>query len=101
MWLFSSVFNKDPGEVDLVDFNKSSNEMDSIKIDKADIIKRYNNLNVYKSASTILKESREVLALNLTLKIIYECSLEIGTLPSDWKSANITPIFKRKGQKIR
>ena len=100
---FSSVFNKDPCMEELLDIKQCSNEMDGIVIKEEDIIKRLNNLNVYKSAGPdsihprILKEAKEVLAL--PLKIIFNCSLETGVLPIDWKIANITPIFKRKGQK--
>ena len=26
---------------------------------------------------------------------IFQCSLNTGTLPSDWRNANITPVFKK------
>ena len=34
------------------------------------------------------------------LQIIFSQSLEYGTLPQDWLSANITPVFKRGNQNI-
>jgi len=44
----------------------------------------------------LLKECATVLAKPLSM--IYQKSFDTGSLPSDWKSANIVPIFK-KGKK--
>ena len=44
----------------------------------------------------ILKEVKEVIAL--PLKLIFDTSLSQGVLPLDWRSGDITPIFK-KGNK--
>ena len=41
----------------------------------------------------ILKELAEEISPILT--IIFQSSLDTGTLPSDWKDANVTPIFKK------
>ena len=27
------------------------------------------------------------------LKVIFDCSLNTGVVPNDWKTANITPLF--------
>ena len=60
------------------------------------------NLNVYKSPGPdclqprVLKEVRCEIAY--PLKLIFECSLISSSLPIDWKSGIITPIYK-KGKK--
>ena len=73
--------------------------MEGISICIEDIMKLFGNLNVFKSSgpdmlhSRVLKEVREVIAL--PLKIIFEESSTSVVLPSDWRSGNITPIFKK------
>ena len=94
-----SVFNKEAGKEDIFDSNKCAVEMGHILINREDIIKKLNNLNVFKSPGPdmlhprILKEVRDVIAL--PLKIIFDTSLASGVLPLDWRTANITPIFKK------
>ena len=101
---FSSVFNKDAGKEDLYGANKCDNNMEGISLSTEDIMKRLGDLNVFKSSGPdmlhprVLKEVREVIAL--PLKIIFEESLISGVLPLDWRSGNISPIFK-KGSKTR
>ena len=46
--------------------------------------------------NTILKELAGEIAPILT--IIFQSSIDTGTLPSDWKDANVTPIFKKGEQ---
>eukprot|EP00061_Rhincodon_typus_P016382 g44573.t1 len=37
-----------------------------------------------------------------TLVVIFQESLELGRMPEDWKMANVTPLFKKRGrQKTR
>ena len=43
--------------------------------------------------TTILKELAEEISPILT--IIFQLSLDTGILPSDWKDANVTPVFKK------
>ena len=99
---FSDVFNKDAGKEDLYGTNKYNNKMEGISINTEEIMKRLADLNVFESSGPdmlhprVLKEVREVIAL--PLKIIFEESFISGVLPLDWRSGNITPIFK-KGSK--
>jgi len=44
--------------------------------------------------SQLLKECATVLAEPLSL--LFQQSFDTGTLPADWKTANIVPIFKKE-----
>ena len=67
-----------------------------------DICKRLSNLNVYKSPGPdgqhprFLYETRNEIAY--PLKLIFDCSFKTKMLPLEWRSANISSIFK-KGKK--
>ena len=41
----------------------------------------------------VLKEMQEVIADALV--IIYQNSLDSGVVPADWKTATVTPLFKK------
>ena len=96
---FSSVFNKDASRDDLFGTDKSINNMEIVNITTEDITSLLSDLSDYKSPGSdnvhprVLKEVREVIAL--PLKIIFETSLNSGTLPIDWRSGIITSIFKK------
>ena len=70
-----------------------------MEITEVDIVKRLNNLNVFKSAGPdmlhprVLKEVRN--EISFPLKLIFDASLKNKSLPLDWRSGNITPIYKR------
>ena len=78
--------------------------MPQISIHNPGILKLLSNLNPHKACgpdninSRILKELREHTAPILTLLFIK--SLETGTTPTDWKHANVAPVFK-KGEKYK
>ena len=61
--------------------------------------KKLKNLDINKAQgpdkvpAKVLKELSEELALPLT--ILYNKSLETGSLPSEWKTAEVTAIFKK------
>ena len=73
--------------------------MDTIQISTDDITKRLANLNINKSSSPdnlhprILYEVRN--EISYPLKLIFECSFRNKQLPENWKSANISAIFKK------
>ena len=87
------------------DINRDVSEIDmpNIIFTTENIRLKLKNLNVNKSPgpdnihSKVLKEAYDVLAI--PLKLLFESSFEQKQLPSDWKSANISAIFK-KGSKL-
>lgn len=53
------------------------------------------NIDVLDYDSRLFKEGAEVLVTSLTM--LFNKSLKCGRLPSDWKQARVTPVFKGKG----
>ena len=73
--------------------------LDSVDITEPGVTKLLHALQPGKApcldgiTTTILKELAEVISPILT--IIFQSSLDTGILPSDWKDANVTPVFKK------
>ena len=71
----------------------------NITISSSGILKLLNNLNVNKATgpdricARVLRETSSTIAPILT--IIFQCSLDTGIIPDDWKTANIVPIHKK------
>jgi hypothetical protein len=65
------------------------------------IVKLQKNLNPYKAqgpdniSPRILKELAD--EISPLLQLIYTTSLDTGEVPADWRTANVSPVFK-KGQ---
>ena len=101
---FSSVFNKDLGQNDSFKFNKCTNEKVIINITEENIIKRLNNLNVYKSAGPdmihprVLKEVREV--IGFSLKICLNVPLQQKYYQQNGNQQLLLQSIK-KGKKVR
>ena len=100
---FSSVFSNEPLEdFELLPEKPCQKPMENIEFDLEDIKLRLNKLIVNKSPGPdmlhprLLYETREQIAY--PLKQIFECSYKTKQLPADWKSANISAIYK-KGKK--
>ena len=94
---FKSVFTVEPNK-QLPDKGPSSHPtMPDINIAVTGI-KNLHNLNVHKAtgpdeiSTRALKELGDILAP--TLKIIFDYSLSTGTVPKNWKMANVTPFCK-------
>jgi len=74
-------------------------DIDNITISSSGILKLLNKLNVNKATgpdrigARILKEISS--AITPILRIIFQHSLDTGTIPEDWKAANIVPIHKK------
>ncbi len=73
--------------------------LNSIHITERDILEAINNINVNKTpgpdkiSHRILKEVKE--EISHPLLIIFTESLRQGKVPTDWKYANVTLIFKK------
>ena len=78
--------------------------LSEVSFSKETVLKKLKNLNPSKSPGPdglhpcVLKELADQLAEPLA--ILYEKSLSEGKLPSVWKDANVTPLFK-KGEKCK
>ena len=76
--------------------------MGEITVDHNGVLKLFNNLKINKASgpdglsARVLKECSSEIAPILAL--IYNESLAQGTVPDDWRQANVAPIFK-KGEK--
>jgi len=77
--------------------------MPDISFDCVDIATRLKKLNLNKSEGSdgihprVLSENAEILAY--PLRIIFKKSFILNTLPLDWRSGDITTIFKQ-GSKL-
>jgi hypothetical protein len=84
--------------------SKPQEKMAPFTITEEGVVKLLNKLKPFKAAGPdmlrplILKELAAEIAPILT--IIFNASLKQQSVPDDWKTANITPIFK-KGEKYR
>jgi len=100
---FCSVFTKENTQnMPTCEQRRVRSELRNIDFTRESILKRLQSLNPTKSPgsdgmhSRVLKELADELAEPLTM--LFTKSLEEGVLPSSWKEANVTPIFK-KGKK--
>ena len=72
--------------------------MDEITVDPKGVLKLLNNLNIHKASgpdglsARVLKECSSEISPMLAL--IYNESLAQGTVPDDWRQANVAPVFK-------
>ena len=97
---FSSVFTcEDTASIPTVDSTSSPLLDDSIEITPATVFSKLIALQSNKSSGpdgwpiTIIKSVSEF--ISVPLSILFNKSLNSGTLPSDWKCANVTPIHKK------
>ena len=87
-------------ESSLPDLGQSSTpSMPDISISFKGVHKLLSELKIHKVAGPdsisprLLRELTDIIAPALTR--IYQASLDTGTVPSDWRTANIVPIFKK------
>ncbi len=98
---FASVYtDEDLG--DIKPFAARDNDgtyLNNMHITKRDILEAVNNINVNKApgpdkiSPRILKEVKK--AINRPFLIIFSESLRQGKVPTDWKFANVIPVFKK------
>ena len=98
---FVSVFSLPSEKTDYARLTVDST-MDDIVIDEKGVLKQLKTLNPYKAAGPdgisprVLRELAEVLAAPLTT--LFQTSLDKGAVPQDWKTALVSPAYK-KGEK--
>jgi hypothetical protein len=100
---FGSVFSDEPdGPVPRAETSQVEDELRNVRI-TADMVEK--NIRKLKPASApgpdgigsmVLKEL--VAQVKVPLAAIYKKSMESGVVPEDWRTANVTPIYK-KGSK--
>ena len=101
---FSSVFTVEPTG-DFLEMDKITvrDNMQTLKITEEAIINKLLKLKIDKSPGPDClhpRVLREISAeIGQPLKHIFGISLEQGTIPEDWRSSNVTAIYK-KGRKV-
>ena len=103
---FRSVFTReDTGnlpDVWMGQGHKISEKLEQIDIRKVTVMSRLMGLKANKSPGPdglhprVLKEVAQEIADALV--IIFQCSLDSGSVPEDWRVANVIPIFKKGGK---
>ena len=97
---FVSVFTKEPSDKPLPSKGASPySSMPDIDIHCSGVLKLLKDLNPNKAtgpdnlSAQFLKTHADILAPAITL--IFQASLHQGILPSQWKDANVVPLFKK------
>ena len=97
--LFSSVYTEeDNDDIPTLKHREYDHDLAGIHITEADVLTKLNKLKIDKSPGPdnlhprLLKELKE--EISVVLALIYNQSLLEGTLPEDWKTANVSAIFK-------
>ena len=98
---FTSVFTKENpnGALPTTDYNYSGTFLTFIDITEEMVMKVLDRLDVNKSAgpdgitNRLLKMCKDALVKPLTK--IFRKSIEMGIVPSAWKEANVSPLFKK------
>ena len=96
---FASVFVHE-GETPIPSFDtKCSNSLSLVNITTDDMLNRLKSLKINKSSGPdgihprILYENSEQLAYPLTL--LFDATMNSGSIPIKWKTAEVKPIFKK------
>ena len=101
---FASVFNTETNDREREIPSRTKEKLKEITIGKELVKKKLLALKIGKSPGPdglhprVLKELSEVIDVPLTE--IFNASLEFGQLPEDWRSANVTAIFKKGSRHV-
>ena len=97
---FSSVFTREDPKANLPTKKKLYNQkINPLRVTTEGVKKLLDGININKSkgpdniANIVLKNCAAQLAP--VISYIFQLSIDTGTLPKDWRSANIAPIFKK------
>ena len=100
---FASVFNPDTEPYDKEIEKRTEQNISDFQVTVDSVKKKLSKLKVSKSQGPdglhpkVLKEVFEEIAWPVTA--IFNVSLTSGVVPNEWKTANVTAIFKNKGKK--
>ena len=102
---FASVFTVEKdGDIPSIDRDLSHVEIiENIQVSEQKMVKHLLNLNISKAAGPdglncrVLKELANEIAP--ALKLLFDKSMQEGTLPSQWKQANVVALFKKGSKK--
>ena len=101
---FSSVFTSEPdGAIPTLKPRHADTPLDAINVTAAEVNDKLRKLKIDKSPGPdamhpkILREARK--KISPALAIIYNTSLQTGTLPQELKTGHITAIFKKGARK--
>lgn len=102
---FDTVFsNPEPKINHDLDPSKRLPDMHKIQINRSGLLKLLLNINIHKAngPDNISGRFLKLCAYEIVdvLQIIFQASLDQGIVPSDWKEANIMPLFK-KGDRMK
>ena len=97
---FQSIFTTEtPVSSDLLNWPLPYSDMADIEITESGVLKLLQCLKIHKASGPdqirprVLKEMENQVAPMLT--VIFKKSYDDGEVPEDWKTANITPVFKK------
>ena len=101
---YVSVFTRDDGVVPSVEAENANGEkIEDICVDREVVLRVIDNLKEQSAAGPdgipprVIKELRNEIAEPLA--ILFRESLDTGRIPDDWRDAEVTPIYKKKGKK--
>ena len=103
---FSSVFsNEDASHVPDCPDTSQGFKLENTYFDEETVRNKIKKIKVSASSgpdgisSKFLSEYADILSYPLAR--VFNLSMESGTVPEDWRKANVTPIFKNKGSKSK
>ncbi|MEW8544204.1 MAG: reverse transcriptase family protein, partial [Candidatus Thiodiazotropha sp.] len=102
---YESVFTKENDTADIPTLQgQPYPDMPDIVVNQEGVLKLLKKINPHKACgpdmipARILRDLAEEIAPILT--VIFQRTISLGEVPDDWKSANVTPIFK-KGDRFK
>ena len=97
---FAEVFTREPdGDMPTVQESQYDNPLQDFNITKEMVLQKLDKLKVDKSpgpdgiTARVLRELKDVIGETFT--DLFEASVREGQLPMDWKTANVSAIYKR------
>ena len=103
---FASVFvNEPPDELPIFDIRYHGTPVTDLRTNLQELTKHLKTLNACKSMGSdgchprVLRETADI--LNVPLQTIFDKTFIEGRIPTIWKDANISALYKNKGDKSK